>query len=87
MPEEMIQIHNALGISDKRSEEIAEEVIDVLTEAGRMDTGAKTLAGTYNAEALLAGMRLMQAIQMNNRLDQYKEKRKALRRPKHPSWN
>ena len=87
MPEEMIQIHNALGISDKRSEEISKEVVCILTEAGQMDTGAKKLAGTYNAEALLAGMRLMQAIQMNNRLKQHKEKQKALRRPKHLSWN
>ncbi len=84
MTEEVIQIHHVLGISDKRSEEISKEVADTLTESGWIDDGAKKLAETYNEEALLAGMRLMQAIQMNSSWDQY---RKDLRRPKDPSWN
>jgi hypothetical protein len=62
---EQLQMHQILGISDKREEEIAMEVITTLTEAGRIDTGTKKLMEIYSAEALLAGMRLMQAINLN----------------------
>lgn len=58
-------MHQILGISDEREEEIAKEVIFTLTEAGRVDAGTKKLMEIYSAEALLAGMRLMQAINMN----------------------
>lgn len=60
-----LQMHQILGISNKREEEIAEEVITTLTAAGRIDTGVKKLMEIYPAEALLAGMRLMQAVNLN----------------------
>jgi hypothetical protein len=64
----MIQIHNALGISDARDTEIATEVIDILTAEKRVDTGVKKLMAVYDAESLLAGMRLMQAIDLNTKM-------------------
>jgi len=78
---EMIQIHHALGISDERSEEISKEVIDILTEVGKVDVGAKKLAETYNAEAVLAGVRLYQLIRLN------KDLHKTISRPNKPSLN
>ena len=59
-------VHHILGISDKREEEIAKEVIDTLTEHKFVDVGIEKLMQKYDAEALLAGMRLMQAIRLNN---------------------
>jgi hypothetical protein len=61
-------MHQILGISDEREEEIAKEIITTLTEAGRIDTGTKKLMEIYPAEALLAGMRLMQMINLNRTL-------------------
>lgn len=68
MLEKMIRIHSTLGISDERSEEISKEVITLLCETGKMDTGIRKLAEAYPAEALLAGMRLMQAIHLNREI-------------------
>ena len=73
MPEKTIQIHSTLGISDERSEEISKKVITLLCETGKMDTGIRKLAEAYPAEALFAGMRLMQAVQMNAKLSKYKQ--------------
>jgi len=64
MPE-MIQIHTVLGISDERSFEITQEVITTLCETKQIGRGIAELAKAYPAEALFAGMRLMQAVQMN----------------------
>jgi hypothetical protein len=65
MTEKTQHIHQILGISDEREEEIAKEVATTLTKAGRIDTGTKKLMETYPAEAMLAGMRLIQAINLN----------------------
>lgn len=62
---EHVRMHQILGISDEREEEIAKEVLTTLTRAGRVDAGTKKLMEIYPAEALLAGMRLMQAVNMN----------------------
>lgn len=70
-----VQMHHVLGISDERSEEIAYEVMDALTDTGSFDEGTKKLAEKYDAGALLAGMRLMQAIALNQKMqDQWDEK-------------
>ena len=68
MAEKMIQVHKVFGISDERLEEISKGVFTALTRTNRMDAGMKELAEIYPAEALLAGMRLMQAIDMNRAL-------------------
>jgi len=73
MTEERIQIHHALGITDEREKEIGKEVFEIVTDAGRVDVAGKRLADKYDGEALLVGMRLMQAIQVNERLDQHKQ--------------
>jgi hypothetical protein len=65
MPALQLRMHQILGISDEREEEIAKEVITTLTGSGRIDTGTKKLMNRYDAESMLAGMRLMQAINMN----------------------
>lgn len=64
----MIQIHNVLGISDVRAEEISMEVINTLSAEKRVDTGVTNLMAVYDAESLLAGMRLMQAIDLNAKM-------------------
>jgi hypothetical protein len=58
-------MHHILGITDKREEEIAKEIIMTLNDAGRIDAGAKKLMEIYPAEAFLAGMMLMQMINLN----------------------
>jgi hypothetical protein len=77
MPEEMIQMHHVLGISDERSKEIAKEILDTLTEAGMVDAGTKKLAEKYDAESILVGMRLLQAIQLNDSLEEKRSKGQA----------
>jgi hypothetical protein len=58
-------MHHILGITDKREDEIAKEIIRTLNDAGRIDAGAKKLTEIYPAEAFLAGMLLMQMINLN----------------------
>ena len=84
MPEPT-QMHHVLNISDKRAEEISKDVITALGAAGQVDKGTKKLMQQYDAESLLAGMRLMQIIRMNGEL--HIQQRKTISVPKHPERN
>ena len=59
-------LHQILGISEEREREIAREVVTTFTQAGEVDAGIEKLMETYSAESMMAGMRLLQAINLNN---------------------
>lgn len=63
-----IQMHHVLGISDKRSEEISKEVAAALVSTGKVDEGTRRLMEKYDKESMLAGIRLMAVVKLNEQL-------------------
>lgn len=65
---EYVQVHCILGISAKRSEEIADEVLSTLSETKRVDIALNMLMKRYDAESLLVGIRLEYLLTLNKQL-------------------
>lgn len=59
------QMHQILGISEDRENELTKEIMRVLSEHETIQDGIKDLAKAYDAETIFVGVKLFQILTLN----------------------
>lgn len=78
---EYIKTRDILGITEERQDEIGKEVTTTLSKSGTVDGGIKILMEKYDPESLMAGMKLMILIKLNNELHNRLNQHKLMQQP------